>query len=107
GWLVGPLWPPPSRSPANQATPISQESATPEAATPNPTEAIATSEASYGNYKDAVFGITHMSESDYEKLIVRPAIAREKIEGQLLKDVGQTAPQVHAAHILVDTKDLA
>jgi peptidyl-prolyl cis-trans isomerase C len=25
----------------------------------------------------------------------------------LLKDVGQSAPQVHAAHILVDTKDLA
>ena len=97
----------PVGSPANQATPISQESATPEAATPNPTEAIATSEASYDNYKNAVFDITHMSDDDYVDLVVRPAIAREKIEGQLLKDVGQTAPQVHAAHILVDTKDLA
>jgi len=97
----------PVGSPANHATPISQESATPEAATPNPTEAIATSEASYDNYKNAVFDITHMSDDDYVDLVVRPAIAREKIEGQLLKDVGQTAPQVHAAHILVDTKDLA
>jgi parvulin-like peptidyl-prolyl isomerase len=107
GTLVGTPAASPVGSPVNQATPITQESATPEAATPNPTEAIATSEASYGNYKSAVFDIAHMSDSDYENLIVRPAIAREKIEGQLLKDVGQTAPQVHAAHILVDTKDLA
>jgi peptidyl-prolyl cis-trans isomerase C len=39
--------------------------------------------------------------------VVRPAIARERIDHQMTADVGQSAEQVHAAHILVDTKDLA
>jgi parvulin-like peptidyl-prolyl isomerase len=97
----------PAGSPVSPATPIGETSPTAEPATPNPTEAIQTAEANYGNYRNAVFDVAHLSRSDYVKLVVRPAIAREKIEGQLLKDVGQTAPQVHAAHILVDTKDLA
>jgi parvulin-like peptidyl-prolyl isomerase len=97
----------PFGSPANPATPIGQASPTAEPATPNPTEAIQTAEANYGNYRSAVFDVAHLSRSDYVNLVVKPAIAREKIDDQLLKDVGQTAPQVHAAHILVDTKDLA
>jgi peptidyl-prolyl cis-trans isomerase C len=48
-----------------------------------------------------------MSDSDYRRLVVMPAVARQKVSDYLLKDVGQTAPQVHAQHILVDTKDLA
>jgi peptidyl-prolyl cis-trans isomerase C len=95
-------------TPADLASPIAQETSTvADAATPNPTQAIETAEASYENYQDVVFDVAHLSRSDYVKLIVRPAIAREKIEGTLLKDVGQTTAQVHAAHILVDTKDLA
>jgi parvulin-like peptidyl-prolyl isomerase len=97
----------PAGSPVSPATPIGEASPTTEPATPNPTEAIQTAEANYGNYRDAVFGVAHLSRSDYANLIARPAVARQKIEDQLLKDVGQTAPQVHAAHILVDTKDLA
>jgi parvulin-like peptidyl-prolyl isomerase len=91
------------------ASPIAQATATatPAEATPNPTEAIETAEANYDSYRDAVFGIAHLSRSDYVDLVVRPAVAREKVDAVLLKDVGQTAEQVHAAHILVDTNDLA
>jgi hypothetical protein len=75
--------------------------------TPDPTQAIQTAEAGFDSYKDVVFDIAHMSEGDYLRLIVRPALAREKVEGMLLADVGQTTEQVKAQHILVDTKDLA
>src|SRR5699024_8736891 len=61
----------------------------------------------FKSYKDVVFDETHMSQSDYVRLVVRPAIARRRGEDQLLKDVGQSAPQGEASHILVDTKDLA
>ena len=49
----------------------------------------------------------HMSESDFRRLIVKPAIAREKVKAALDDQIGQSTEQVHAAHILVDTKDLA
>jgi parvulin-like peptidyl-prolyl isomerase len=89
------------------ASPAVQATATVAEATPNPTQAIETAEASYDSFSDAVFEIAHLSEGDYKKLVVRPAVAREKVESVLLKDVGQAAEQVHAAHILVDTNDLA
>ena len=38
---------------------------------------------------------------------MKPAIATERINDQLTAGLGQSAEQVHAAHILVDTKDLA
>jgi parvulin-like peptidyl-prolyl isomerase len=99
---------PNSGTPESLASPIAQETSTvADAATPNPTEAIQTAEAGYDNYRDAVFDIAHLSQSDYVNLIVEPAVARDKIEAELLKDVGQSSAQVHAAHILVDTKDLA
>jgi hypothetical protein len=75
--------------------------------TPNPTQALQTAEAGFEQYQDVVFDTAHLSQSDYERLIVRPAVARQKVEEVLLADVGQSAEQVHAAHILVDTKDLA
>jgi len=103
----------PGASPVEQASPFgSPEAASPVATesvapTPNPTQAIETATAGYGTYKDNVFDVTHMSDSDYRRLMVRPALARQKVSDVLLKDVGQSAPQVHAQHILVDTKDLA
>jgi hypothetical protein len=97
---------PVAASPVDQASPVAEATET-AAATPNPTEAVQTAEAGFKQYKDVVFDTTHMSQSDYERLVVRPALARQKVEDQLLKDVGQSAPQVEASHILVDTKDLA
>jgi peptidyl-prolyl cis-trans isomerase C len=103
-----PVASPDNGTPENQASPVTQETSTvADAATPNPTQAIETAEAGYDNYRDVVFDIAHLSRSDYVNLIVKPAVAREKVDGNLLRDVGQTSAQVHAAHILVDTKDLA
>lgn len=48
-----------------------------------------------------------MTKADFIRLIVRPAIAKQRIDDKLTADIGQSAEQVHAAHILVDTKDLA
>src|SRR5215211_1655081 len=75
--------------------------------TPNQDQARQTAVANYGDYREAIFGRAHLSRSDYIRLIVRPALAREKIDAQVTADVGQRAEQVHASHILVDTKDLA
>ncbi len=88
------------------ASPVSPDE-TAEAATPNPDQALQTAEAGYEAYQDGVFDRAHMSDSDYRRLVVRPAVAREKVRAALTADVGQTAEQVHAAHILVDTQDLA
>ena len=89
-----------------EASPVLPE-ATLEAATPNPEQALQTAEAGYEAYQDGVFETAHLSDSDYRRLIVRPAVARDKVRAALTADVGQTAEQVRAAHILVDTKDLA
>jgi parvulin-like peptidyl-prolyl isomerase len=96
----------PAASP--QGSPAASPVITPEESpTPNQDQARQTAEAGFDNYKDVVFDKAHMSESDYERLIARPAIARQRIDEQLQAPIGQTAEQVHAAHILVDTKDLA
>ncbi len=105
-------------SPVIAASPVAQDSpvaspVAPAAATPEITptlssdEVRATATVAFGEYKDAVFGRTHMSMADYKRLIVRPAIARQRVTDQIDASIGQTAEQVHAAHILVDTKDLA
>ena len=88
------------------ASPVMPE-ATTEPATPNPDQALQTAEAGYDAYQDGVFDRAHLSEGDYRQLVARPAVAREKVRAALTADVGQTAEQVHASHILVDTQDLA
>ncbi len=95
----------PEGSPAADGTPAAE---TPTVApTPNPEEALSTAEAGFEQYKDVVFDQAHMSMSDYERLIARPSLAREQINGVLQSQVAQSAEQVWAAHILVDTLDLA
>jgi hypothetical protein len=102
-------------SAADIASPVSgsPEPAANETATVQPTptmsqdQARQTATANFEDYEDAIFERAHLSRADYERLIVRPAIARERIDAALTADVGQQAEQVHAAHILVDTKDLA
>ena len=88
------------------ASPVIPE-ATTVPATPNPEQAVQTAEAGYDAYQDAVFDRAHLSDGDYRRLVARPAVAREKVTGALTANVGQTAEQVRAAHILVDTQDLA
>jgi len=98
------------------ATPIGSPGASPvivtdtptiSAATPNPEQAQATVSATYKSFKDVSLKTAHMSESDFRRLIVMPAIARDKVKAAINDQVGQSGSQVHAAHILVDTKDLA
>jgi hypothetical protein len=90
------------------ATPIGSPAATPAVSpTPDQAEAIQTAEAGYKQYRDSVFSETHMSRDDYERLIAKPAVARQKVQDAINGQIGQTAEQVHAAHILVSTEDLA
>ncbi|HRA48999.1 MAG TPA: peptidylprolyl isomerase, partial [Thermomicrobiales bacterium] len=108
--IASPVAGSPEASPSAIASPIGSPVQLPTetvASTPNPTQAVETAEAGYDLYRKNIFGTVHMSKSDYVRLVVRPALARQMVTDNLLKDVGQSAPQVHAEHILVDTKDLA
>lgn len=87
-------------------TPVAE--ATPEVSpTPNQEQARQTATAQFEDYQDAIFDRAHLSRADYIRLIVRPTLARERITEVLTKDIGQSAEQVKASHILVDTQDLA
>ena len=78
-----------------------------ESPTPNQAQARQTAEAGYEDYRDAVFDRVDMSRDDYERWVIRPAVARRKVEDALAATIGQSAEQVHGAHILVATGDLA
>ncbi len=96
----------PVASPA--ASPPASPAASPTVApTPNAEQARATAEAGFADYQEAAFEEADVSRDDYERLIARPAVAREKVEAAIAAQVGQSAEQVHAAHILVETRDLA
>ncbi len=96
----------PGATPVAGTPAASPVSASP-AATPDIASARATAEANFQSFKDAVFGPAHMSESDFTRLIVKPQLARQKVNDVLFSKIGQTAPQVKAEHILVATQDLA
>lgn len=99
---------PAAASPGAEASPAGSPS--PEATvspTPNQDEARQTAAAGYQQFQDNAFDKTHLSQADYERLIVRPLVARQKVRETLEAQVGQTADQIHAEHILVSTKELA
>ena len=77
------------------------------AATPNPAEARATAEAGFTQFANEVFPVAHLSQEDYERLVAAPTLARRKVGDALAVTVGQSAPQVHAAHILLPTREAA
>jgi parvulin-like peptidyl-prolyl isomerase len=92
------------------ASPIASPEASPTQAispTPNPDQAMQTAQAGFDSYSDSVLDQAHMSRSDYYRLIARPQVARERVRDSLTADIGQTADQVHAEHILVATEELA
>jgi hypothetical protein len=84
------------------ATPLAIAPTAP-AATPNPAEARATAEAGFAQFAAQVFPLAHLSQEDYERLVAAPALARQKVGDALAATVGQSAPQVRAAHILLPT----
>jgi hypothetical protein len=88
------------------ATPLEGAPTAP-AATPNPQEARATAEAGFAQFADQVFPVAHLSQEEYERLVAAPALARQKVSAALAATVGQSAPQVRAAHILLPTREEA
>jgi len=88
------------------ATPLAIAPTAP-AATPNPAEARATAEAGFAQFADQVFPLAHLSQEDYERLVAAPALARQKVGDALAATVGQSAPQVRAAHILLPAREEA
>ena len=74
---------------------------------PDAAQAQSTAEAGYQQYRSTIFDRAHINESQYHDLVIRPKIARERVNAVLDAQLGQSAPQVHGAHILVATQDLA
>lgn len=122
--------PTPTPTPTKSATPAAANSATkaagastpkatasPQAATPAPTpaptptpnavQAQATASATQKLFKSNVLNQADMSEADFRRLVAKPAVAQEKITYALQQQVRTSGEQVHAAHIVVKTKDAA
>ena len=96
-------------TPATPASPDAPEvtrSATPEPpATPNREQALATATVTYGDYLNALKEQAGMSREDFVRLVAEPEIAKQKARDKLASDVQDVQPQVHAAHILLATRD--
>lgn len=90
------------------ATPVASASpSATTAATPNPVEAQETVTARYKDFKATTLKRAHMSESEFRDWIAAPAVARQGVRAAIEAQIGQSREQIHAIHILVDTKDLA
>ena len=61
----------------------------------------------FAQFATDVFPVAHLSQEDYQRLVAAPALARQKVSDALAATVGQSAPQVHAAHILLPTREAA
>lgn len=98
----------PAATPILEASPQASPDATPEPTpTLSPDQARSTAEASFEEYRDSALRQSRMSEADYLRLYAKPQLARQKVRDTLTADVGQTADQIHARHILVATEELA
>src|SRR6185295_13456327 len=70
-------------------------------------DARATAEAGFARFEETFFPAAHLTQEDYDRLVAAPALARQKVHDALAETVGQSAPQVRAAHILVPTREEA
>lgn len=75
--------------------------------TPNPAEARATAEAGFSQFEKTLFPLAHLTPEEYDRLIAAPELAQQKVRDALEAEVGQSAPQVQAAHILLTSKEAA
>lgn len=113
---------PPTSTPQPSPTPTLDPDAPtptvdPNAPTPTPTveptatlsheEAVGTAESAYDlldrNFLDEI----DMSRGEFEQLIAKPLLARQKISEQLASQVEPVQEQVRASHILVATEEAA
>ncbi|MBC7237062.1 MAG: peptidylprolyl isomerase [Chloroflexi bacterium] len=99
GYLRNP--PTPEPTPITVTTPISET----QMPTPTPMTKEAFIERS-NQWFSAMREATGFTREDFEELI-RNAILREKLEEQLVANVPTTAEQIHARHILVETREEA
>ena len=88
------------------ATPVAATPIVPPA-TPNPAEARATAEAGFEQFAADFFEVAHLTREDYERLVAAPTLARQQVTDALAAEIGQGAPQVRAAHILLPTDQAA
>ncbi len=91
-------------------TPVGTPAATPvvdEGATPYGTPDVAAADTSFSEFQDDVLDDANMSYDEYLEVIIKPQVARDRVETEILNDVPQVAEQVEVQHILVATEDLA
>lgn len=94
--------------PGSIATPIGTPAATPVATPVTDNEAVETSaQASFALFQEEVFDDAHISLDEYMEMIVKPEVARDKVDSRLTMEVPQVAEEVEVQHILVATEDLA
>ncbi|CAN5758565.1 peptidylprolyl isomerase [soil metagenome] len=91
-----------SGSPVVAASPVASATST-----VGPEDARATSQANQENYSDDFLADSHMSMGDYKRLVAEPSLARDKVNAHFAAELGQSAEQVHARHILIGTQELA
>ncbi len=97
-----------SGSPDSSGSPVAVGSPVATAtSTVGPEDALATSQANQENYSDDFLADAHMSMGDYKRLVAEPSLARDKVNAHFAAELGQSAEQVHARHILVGTQELA
>jgi peptidyl-prolyl cis-trans isomerase C len=70
-------------------------------------QALATSQTTFRLYERNYLDPSGISRGDYERLIARPSLARDRIRQQLVGQLPARAEQIHAAHILVLTREAA
>jgi parvulin-like peptidyl-prolyl isomerase len=76
-------------------------------ATLRPEDVRATATATISDYQRQVLDRAGMSLSDFQRLFIRPLLAREKVQRALEEQVPLRAEHVHGAHILLATEDAA
>lgn len=86
------------------ASPTSELEGTP---TANLANVRANAEAEFQLFEDEVLDEANMSIEQYYDMIIKPLVARDVMNAQVISSVSQTAPQVEVQHILVGTEDLA
>jgi parvulin-like peptidyl-prolyl isomerase len=60
-----------------------------------------------GEYQKNVLEQAGLSLADFQRLVVRPMLAREKVQRVLEERIPLRAEQIHAAHILLATREAA
>lgn len=92
------------------ATPVGTPAATPigtPVGTPDLANVRMNADAEFQVFQQDVLDDAHMSLDQYYNMIIKPQVAREAINAQIVRDVPQSTEQVEVAHILVGTEDLA